>query len=74
MLVGWKYNFPSDVSYTRDLWQCPHGCEMIDSQEHTINKCKAYNHIKENLDLSDDKDLVEFFKKVIDIRQKLTQP
>jgi hypothetical protein len=41
-----------------------------DTQDHIV-RCPAYQHLQVEKNLSDDKDLVTYFRKVIDLREKL---
>ena len=68
-----KMNFPSDPGYTRDLWNCP-GCSedgdvagCRDTQSHVLI-CPGYAFLRHDIDLSQDKNLVRYFKEVIKIR------
>ena len=61
-----KMNFSSDKKYMADLWRCWH-CPCVDSQAH-IQICPAYQQFREGKDMNNDKDLVEFYRKVIKMR------
>ena len=72
-------NFPSDVKFAHKLWTCS-GCsesysggEVVgcrDTQQH-IMICAGYAQLRHGRDLNKDKDLVEYFSKVIKKRQDI---
>ena len=72
-----KFNTPSDPQYTRALWTCfdcadpqdPVGSGLIDCQAHVL-VCSAHADIRAEADLSDDKQLVNYFRSVIRRRQE----
>ena len=64
-----KMKFPSDGGYSSDLWRCWH-CPNIDTQAH-IKHCPAYQHMRANKDLDNDKDLVKYFQDVIQMRESM---
>ena len=62
-----KMNFQSDRIYTAKLWACS-GCgTKRDTQQHILN-CEAYEKVRSNRDLSNDTDLVNYFRDVINLR------
>ena len=67
MVQSVKMNFPSDPQFKREMWECQH-CSCIDTQSHIILSCPAYNEIRTNKNLENDKDLVQFFKEVLEMR------
>ena len=64
-----KMNYASDKQYAADLWSCWH-CKKIDSQPH-IKICPAYQKFRENKDLENDHDLVNYFRDVIKLRDNM---
>ena len=65
-----KMNFQSDIEYTREMWACP-GCSSSgdvlgcrDTQRH-IMVCPGYDSFRQDKDLSQDKDIVQYFQQVI---------
>ena len=64
-----------DPRFTRDPWVCPDCVTpedpigMRDTQEHIIMACPANADLRVGRDLTEDKDLVEFFQEVISRRQ-----
>ena len=74
-----RMNFPSDREFSRRLWTCP-GCTedktgydkvegLRDTQAHILI-CPGYAELREDKDLSRDKDLVTYFRNVIQKRLK----
>ena len=72
-----RMNFPSDNEFARMLWTCP-GCTedntgydkvkgLRDTQAHILI-CPGYSELREDKDLSTDKDLVGYFRLVIQKR------
>ena len=71
MVRSVKFNYPSDKKYSSQLWHCTH-CDKMDSQSHII-KCESYKHLREGKSLENDKDLVDYFREVISLREKLEE-
>ena len=68
-MIKCKMNQPSDKANKETLWQCT-GCGNIDTQSHIL-WCPAYQGLREGKSLSKDEDLVEYFRKVLAIRETL---
>ena len=68
-MIKCKMNQPSDKKNKETLWKCS-GCDNIDTQTHIL-WCPAYQDLREGKSLSNDADIVEYFKKVMLIREKL---
>ena len=70
-MVQCKMNFSNKKSNIEMVWKC-HSCMSgaIDTQSHILY-CKAYSKLRDGKLFSSDKHLVEFFCKVIEIREKL---
>ena len=64
-----KMNQPSDRHNKETLWKCT-ACGNIDSQKH-IMWCPAFKEIREGRSLESDNDLVNYFRQVLIIRDKL---
>ena len=65
-----KMNYMNNPKYKAELWSCD-SCEtLIDSQSHILY-CPAYKQLREGKSLTSDSDIVEYFKKVLEIRTKL---
>ena len=67
-----KMNFQSDVKFTSELWACG-SClsDQRDSQEHVL-VCSSYEVYRKDKNLSDEKDLVDYYKSVLIHRSKET--
>ena len=74
-----RMNFPSDKEFARMIWTCP-GCSddktvyeevegIRDTQAHILI-CPGYSELREDKDLSTDRDLVAYFRNVIQKRLK----
>ena len=66
MVPSIKMNFKSDtkvMQFKVDLW-ARSDCGKMDSQEHVLI-CSAYESYRHEKDLSCDKDLVQYFKRVV---------
>ena len=75
MLPCIKANFPSDKRYARKSLSCD-SCELQnpentekpkDTQEHVLI-CRAYESFRQGKNLSNDKDLVQYFRQVMNHR------
>ena len=57
--------------YIRSMWRCD-SCKTgaIESQSHVLH-CPAYRKLREGKDLNNDKDVIEYFRNVLNIRSKL---
>ena len=70
MMMDFKDNFRNRKDYSYDLWLCD-SCETaIESHSHVL-WCRAYRELRENKDLSSNKDLAEYMGKVMRIRNDL---
>jgi len=67
-MVPAKFNFKNMKNYRQELWRCDSCQTSIDSQSHIL-WCPAYQQIRTGKNLSSDKDLVEYMKKVMKIRE-----
>ena len=65
-----KYKIKNKKEYERTNWLCDSCESKIDSNSHVI-WCEAYRELREGKDLHSDKDLAEYLKKVMSIREKL---
>ena len=70
-MVSCKMNMSSKRSNIETVWKC-HSCMSgaIKTQSHILY-CEAYKPLREGKSLDYDKDLVEYFRKVMEIRDKL---
>ena len=65
-----KLNFSSDPKNSADLWKCDSCTSFIDSQSHIL-WCPAYSKLRQGKTLENDKDVIGYFQKVLQIRSKL---
>ena len=69
-MVDVKWNYQNDARYKAELWSCD-GCKRtIETQSHVM-QCPAYTNLRVGMSLKNDKDIVEYFKRVLEIRQKM---
>ena len=69
-MIDVKFNFKNKNNYSGELWLCD-SCETsIESQSHVL-WCPAYQNLREGKDLNSDNDLVQYFKKLMNIRQEM---
>ena len=68
MIRGVKGNFMSDRNFSSELWQC----DKYGSCETTLHltNCMAYQHLRVGKDLTNDKDLVYYFREVLELRDE----
>ena len=64
-----KMNFQSESKFKSELWECK-GCGKRDTQSHLMS-CKDYEDLRQGKDLSNDKDLVGYFKSIF-VRRSLS--
>ena len=72
MVPGVKMNFQPDCRYALDLWSCdscrlPGQIGYCDSQQHILS-CSAYAELRKGNFFEIDADLIEYFKKVLELR------
>ena len=63
-----QMNYKGDPKFTQNKWKCQ-DCGTPDTQEHII-RCPTYQHLRSGKNLESDRDLVEYFRKVLQIRDK----
>ena len=63
-----QMNYKGEKKYIKNGWKCQ-DCEIPDTQDHIV-RCPCYQQLRVGKDLTSDKDLVEYFRKVIQIREK----
>ena len=69
-MVKCKMNFSSDKGNSGSLWRCESCMSNIDTQSHVL-WCPAYAQFREGKSLSSSQDLVEYFRKVLAVRDRL---
>ena len=65
-----KWNFKNDPKYLHDLWKCTSCQSSIDTQSHIL-WCESYKKLREEKDLSSNKDLAQYIQEVLRIRSEL---
>ena len=65
-----KFNYKSDPKHSNDLWKCSSCQTSIETQDHVL-WCPSYSILREEKDISNDKDLTDYLKQVLIIREKL---
>ena len=69
-MVDLKMNFQNDPRFKRESWMCK--ClTTVESQKHVLLYCKEYSELREGVDFDNDKDLVEYFRDVLALRDKV---
>ena len=63
-----QMNYKGEPKFAQNKWKCQ-DCGTPDTQEHII-RCPSYQHLRSGKNLESDKDLVEYFRRVIQIRDK----
>ena len=63
-----QMNFKGNPKFAENHWKCQH-CFTPDTQEHIL-RCPCYQHLRVGKEMSSDKDLVDYFRKVINLREK----
>ena len=69
-MVNVKFNYNSDLANTASLWRCKSCQTSIDTQNH-IMWCPSYSELREGKNIDNDKDLIEYVRKVMIIRDRL---
>ena len=66
-----SFNYRSDLKNSADLWRCD-SCMSghIQTQSHILF-CEAFADLRKDRDLNSDRDLVNYMKSVLIIREKL---
>ena len=63
-----QMNYKGEPKFIRNGWKCQ-GCNIPDTQDHIL-RCPCYQELRVGKNLQNDKDLVEYFRKVIQLRDK----
>ena len=63
-----QMNYKGEPRFMQNGWKC-NDCLLPDTQEHII-RCPSYQHLRTGKVLASDKHLVEYFRKIIQIRDK----
>ena len=62
-----KLNYSSDPKNSSELWKCDSCTSSIDSQSHIL-WCPAYSKLREGKTLDNNRDVIRYFQKVLQIR------
>ena len=63
-----KTHFKNDKAFTEDLWSCQ-DCSMLDSSFHLQFQCTKYEDLRCKFNFDEEKDVVHFFRNVLERRQ-----
>ena len=69
-MLNFKFNYKSDPKNSACLWKCDSCQSAIETQDHIL-WCPAYSELRKDKDLKNDEDVIEYFKTVMKIRDKL---
>ena len=69
-MLNFKFNYKSDYENISSLWKCDSCLTAIETQNHIL-WCPSYAELREGKDLKKDEDVIEYFQKVIKIRDNL---
>ena len=69
-MIDTKFNYKNDPIHRAKLWQCDSCQSSIETQDHIL-WCPSYSELREGKNINDDKDLIEYLKKVMKIRDNL---
>ena len=63
-------NYSNDPQFKKDLWVCGScGVGAIDTTSHVLI-CEAYQHLRDGKDVFCDKDIAQYYLKVLTMREK----
>ena len=65
-----KFNYKNDRKHRAELWRCDSCKSAIETQSHVL-WCPSYRELRAGKNIDNDKDLVHYIQKVMDIREKL---
>ena len=63
-----QMNYKSDIKSKENHWKFVE-CGKEDSKEHLL-QCEVYSNLREGKDLDDDSQLVDYFRKIINARER----
>ena len=69
-MIETKMNFRNMKNYSHELWLCDSCERSIETQSHLL-WCPAYSSIREGKDLNNEQDLINYIKKVMQVRDEL---
>ena len=70
MMVDAKLNFKNKKDYSSELWLCDSCSCFIETQSHLL-WCPAYQSLRTNKNMNNDRDMINYIRKVLEIRQDL---
>ena len=70
-MLNFKFNYKSNPINSTNLWMCDSCQTSIETQSHIL-WCPSYSELREGKDISKDSDVIEYFQKVLKIREKLS--
>ena len=65
-MIDAKMNYKNDPRYKQQAWKCD-SCGDLEDQSH-LRICKAYQQVRNKLNLDNPNDLVQYFQEVMKIR------
>ena len=68
-MINCAMNQPSDPKHIANLWKCT-ACSNVDTMSHIL-WCPAYKSLREGKSMESDIDIVQYYQKVMAIRDKL---
>ena len=71
MMKTVQMNQKSNPKFIAQNWKCS-GCSRMDVQEHLL-WCPGYAHLREDMDKSNNKDLVAYYRQIIKIRETIEE-
>ena len=63
-----QMNFKGVNQFKKNGWKC-HGCGSLDSQDHLLT-CSGYLHLRRDKNLCEEKDLLQYIREIIRLREK----
>ena len=69
-MLNIKFNYKNEPANIASLWQCDSCQSSIETQSHIL-WCPSYVDLREGKNINKDKDLIEYIKKVLKIRDKV---
>ena len=63
MMIYTKMNFSHDPKYEKELWVCE-GCKVSISTQSHVLWCPSYLSLRENKNITNDKDLAQYLQAV----------
>ena len=69
-MLDFKFNFKNKNAYAEQNWMCDSCEKAVETQSHVL-WCPAYQSLRQDKNLNSEKDLIDYFLKVLDIRTEL---